>query len=146
MVAARHQARLISIALEGKMTEAGLLAAANGVLHARVRSVAGLEELGGLAGGAGGQELVAPAVDGFEEGQLRAGVGFFAAADDAHLGGPARQLVATRSFPQQGGELDDPGLAGVAGLALWVEDGGPGGGGDQVNGRAFRAPSSQPME
>jgi hypothetical protein len=59
------------------MAEAGLLPVADVVLHARACGRwRGLEELGGFAGCVGGEELVAPPVDGFEQGQLRAGVGF----------------------------------------------------------------------
>lgn len=61
------------------MAQAGVLAGADAVLDPGVWSVAGFEELGGLGGGVGGQELVAPAVAVFEQGQLRAGVGLFAA-------------------------------------------------------------------
>lgn len=41
------------------------------------------------------------------------------------------------SVAQQGGDLDDPCLIAVPRLALAVEDGAPGAGGDQADGRAF---------
>jgi len=111
------------------MTEAGLLAGADAVLDPGVRAVAGLEELGAVGGGAGSQQLVAPPVDLLEQRQLGSGVGFLAAGDDAQVGGPARELVTVGSFPQQGGEFDDTGLIGVAGLSLRVENSLPGAGG-----------------
>jgi len=40
-------------------------------------------------------------------------MGFLAAAEDAQVGRPARQLVAVGMFAQQGGELDNPGFAQV---------------------------------
>ena len=49
------------------MAEAGLFAAADVVLDAGMGAVAGFEELGGAGGGVGGGELVAPAVDLFEQ-------------------------------------------------------------------------------
>jgi hypothetical protein len=73
----------------GQLTEAGLLAGADAVFDSGVGTVAGFEELGGCAGGVGGQELVASPVGLLEQGELRAGVGFFAAGDDAQIGGPA---------------------------------------------------------
>ncbi|MGH3999858.1 MAG: hypothetical protein ACRDTJ_20635 [Pseudonocardiaceae bacterium] len=103
-------------------------------------------ELGGGAGGVGGQELVAPAVVLFQQGQLRAGVGLFAAADDAHIGWPAHQLVTTRSCSEQGGELDDAGFCGVSRLAVCVEDGAQADAGTRLMAVRSRAPSSQPME
>ncbi len=48
------------------MTQASVLAGTDAVLDAGVGSVPGFEELGGLAGGVGSQELVAPAVAVFE--------------------------------------------------------------------------------
>lgn len=50
------------------MAQAGVLAGADAVLDVGVGSVAGLKELGGLSGGVGGRELVAPAVVFFEQG------------------------------------------------------------------------------
>lgn len=44
------------------MTQASVLASADGVLHAGMRSLAGFEELGVGGGGVGGQQLVAPGV------------------------------------------------------------------------------------
>ena len=119
------------------MTQTGVLAGANGVLDAGVRSVAGFEELGVGGGGVGGQKVGAPAVGVFEQRQLRAGVGPFAAADDAHVLGPRGQLVTVGSVAQQVGELNDPGLVELAGLALGVEDGAPGGCGYAEDGLAF---------
>jgi hypothetical protein len=107
------------------VAQAGGLAGADAVLHAGVRAVAGFEELGVGAGGVGGQELVAPPVGGLEQGELRAGLGFFAAGDDAQVSWPARQLVTAWCVAQQGGELDDARFPGVAGLALGVKDSAP---------------------
>jgi len=77
---------------------------------------------------------------------LRAGVGFLAAADDAQVFWPARQLVAVGMFAQQGGELYDTGFVEAPGLAVAVEDGAPGGCGYPADAARSRAPSSQPME
>jgi hypothetical protein len=55
------------------VTQAGLLAGGDAVLDVGMRLVAGLEELGVFARGGGGQQWVAPAVDFFEQGELRAG-------------------------------------------------------------------------
>jgi hypothetical protein len=127
------------------MTKAGVLAAANVVLHAGVWSVTCLEELGGLVGGVGGQELVAPAVDFFEQRQLGARMGFFAAADDAQVGWPVRQLVTVGVFAQQGGELDDPGLGQVTRPSSSRTAAQAGAGTWPMAARS-RAPRSQPME
>lgn len=67
------------------MAQTGLLAGTDVVLDSGVGAVAGLEELGGGGWGVGGHQLVAPAVGGFKQRQLGAGVGFFAAANDAGL-------------------------------------------------------------
>ena len=128
------------------MTQTGILAGADAVLDPGMGSVTGFEELGGCVGGVGGQELVAPAVVFFEQGQLRAGVGFFAAADDAQIGRPVRQLVAMGPFPEQRGELDDPGLGQVAGPAVTVEDDSQAEAGIRSMPLRSRAPNSQPME
>jgi hypothetical protein len=83
--------------------------------------VAGFEELRGPAGCVGGQELLAPPIDLFEQSQLCAGVGFLAAGDDAQVLGSVRQLVTVWSFPEQGGELDHCGLSQVSGCTFGVE-------------------------
>ena len=44
------------------MADTGVLAGADAILHARVRSVAGFEELGLPGRGVGGDQLVAPVV------------------------------------------------------------------------------------
>ncbi len=49
------------------MAQSGLFAAADGVFDAGMRAVAGFEELGAQAWGVGGGELVAPAVELFEQ-------------------------------------------------------------------------------
>jgi hypothetical protein len=74
-------------------------------------------DVGGLAapaGGAFGQvgdpQAVAPAVGGFEEGQLGAGVGPLAAGEDSHRGRPAGELVTGWAVAQQRGQLGDVGL------------------------------------
>lgn len=82
------------------MTQPGLLAGANVVLDAGVRAVTGLEELCAGGRGVGGHQLVAPPVGDFEQGQLGAGVGLFAAADDPQVRGPGRQPVAVGVLAQ----------------------------------------------
>jgi hypothetical protein len=119
------------------VSQAGLFAGADVVFHPGVWSVAGLEELGGGGGCVGGQQLVAPAVEVFEEGQLGAGVGFFAAADDAQVLRSVGQLVTVGPFPQQGGELDESGFVEVTRCSVVIEDGAPGGCGYPVDGGAF---------
>ena len=65
------------------MVEASVFPAADPVLDPGVRAVSCVE-VGELAElGVGGERGVAPAVGLFEQGQLSAGVGAFAAADDA---------------------------------------------------------------
>jgi hypothetical protein len=124
------------------MTKSGLLAGADVVFDPGVGAVAGLEELGGLGGSVGGHEFVAPAVDLFEQRQLRVRVRLLAPADDAHVGWPVRQLVAIGVLPEQGGQLNDPGLGQVAGLAVSVEDSGPDACGTRAMAARSRAPSS----
>lgn len=69
------------------MVQAGLFAAADGVVNAGVRSVTGLEELGGLARSVGTHELVASPVGCFEQGEVGAGVGALARRE---VSGPSR--------------------------------------------------------
>ena len=83
------------------------------VLDAGVDAVGGVD-VGALAppasrrgGQVGDPEGVAPAVGGFEQGQLRARVRAFAAGEDPHRLGPALELVAGRAFAQQPGQLGD---------------------------------------
>ena len=121
MVAATHQAWLSANEVGGQMADAGVLAGADAVLHAGVRSVTGLEELGVPGRGVGGDQLVAPAVGFFHQRQLRPGRGPFAAADDAHVGRPVGQPVPAGGAAQQPGQLGHAGVVGVAGLAAVVE-------------------------
>jgi len=127
------------------MSEARFLAAADAVLDAGVRPVAGLEELSGDAGVLVGGELVAPAVDLFEQGQLRARVGFLPAADDAQIGRPVLQLVTvgcsrssavsstTAALSRPRGDLRRP--------STWSQRGR-----DTADGGAFAGTQVQPME
>ena len=93
MVAATHQAWLIANEVEGKWPMPVFLPVRMLLLHAGVRSMTGLEELGLAGRGVGGDELVAPAVGLFHQRQLRSGRGAFAAADDAHVSWPVGQPV-----------------------------------------------------
>ena len=63
------------------MAESGVFAGADTVFDASVAAVAGLQVLDGSGAdrGVGGDDLVAHAFDGVEQGQLRAGVGAFGA-------------------------------------------------------------------
>ena len=76
--------------------DAAVLGVADPALDAGVGAVPGFEErdLSGL--GVGGDGLVAPAVGVFEQRQLRAGVGMFAADDDPH---PGRTSPCSRGSP-----------------------------------------------
>ena len=76
------------------MLEAGVLAGADVVLDLGVGSVAGFEEGELFARGVGGGEAVALSVGLFEQAQLGAGAGSFAAADDPHVGRPVGGFVA----------------------------------------------------
>jgi hypothetical protein len=73
----------------------------------------------------------------FEQRQLRAGVGFLAAADDAQVNGPALQLVTVGVSAQQRGQLGDGGLGLGAWFAVDVEHAVPGRRGDAADRRAF---------
>ena len=101
------------------MTDAGVLAAADAVLHP-VRAVAGFEEGRLPGGGVGGDQLVAPPVGLLQQRKLRPGTGAFPAADDPHVGLPVRQQVTVDRPAQQAGELDHPGVIEVTGLSLGV--------------------------
>jgi hypothetical protein len=110
MVAVTHRARLISIEAEGQTTKSRLLAGADVVFDPGVGQW--------RASSVGDHELVTPAVDLFDQRQLRARVWLLAPADDAQVGWPVRQLAAIGVLPEQGGQHNDPGLGQVAGLAV----------------------------
>jgi hypothetical protein len=101
MVAARHQARLMSIDVEGRWPRPVSLPVRMLSSTRACGRWRALEELRGLAGCVGGHELVAPSVCLFEERQLGAGVGLFTAGDDPQVGRPVRQLITTGSGPEQ---------------------------------------------
>ena len=69
---------------DGKRPKPVSLPRADAVLDPGVGAVAGFQELDRAAagGGVGGEDLVAHAFDGVEQGQLRAGVRAFAAHDE----------------------------------------------------------------
>jgi len=125
------------------VSQAGGFSGANVVLDAGVRAVAGFEELRGSDRRVGGEQLVALAVEFFEQRQLCAGVGLLAPADDPHVGWPGVQLVTVGSFTQQPGQFGNPGFGQVAGLAAGVQDRVPGAGGYRA--ARSRAPRFQPM-
>jgi hypothetical protein len=108
--------------------------------------VAGLKELGGLAGSVGGHELVAPAVAGFEQGQLRAGVGLsrrqmmrMSAGQRASWSppGPSRSRAVTSTTPASSRFRGWPSGSRTAAQAE---------AGTRSMAVRSRAPSSQPME
>ena len=93
--------------------DAGVLAGADAVFDPGVHAVGGVDagHLTAPVGCAGGQvgdpQGVPPAVCGFEQGQLGAGMWVLAAGKDPHGGGPGGELVPGRALAQQGGQLTD---------------------------------------
>jgi hypothetical protein len=87
-----------------------------------VNAVTRLQEVKLAAGSRGDEQGVAPAVGLFQQRQLSAGTGPFAAADHPYRLGPARELVAAGAVAQQAGQLDDTGVIEAACLALCVGD------------------------
>ena len=106
------------------MTQPGLLTGTDVVFDPGVGAMAGFEELRWCgvcwwpSAGSATRRLPRTVTAG------RRG-GFFAAADDAHIGRPAGQPVAVGMLSQQGGQLHDTGLVGVARRALGVKAGVP---------------------
>ena len=64
-----------------------------------MHTVAGFQALGLPAGGVGGQDLEAVAVDLLEQRRLRAGADRFAADDEPHVLRPVLVLVTTGTVP-----------------------------------------------
>jgi len=95
------------------MSQAGVLAGADGILDAGLDPVGGVDvgvlaqpALGG-GGPVGGPQAIPPAVFGLEQGQLRAGMRPLTAGEDPHRRGPCLQLVPGRPLAQQPGQLGD---------------------------------------
>lgn len=104
--------------------EAGVLAAANAVLHVGVAAVADLKILDGSRPdrGVGGDDLMAQALNGVEQVQLRTGVWAFPAHDQP---GSRREPVQNRRCDEVG-DLDD--LGAVAQVPIGLQRRDPGGG------------------
>src|SRR5207247_6900604 len=100
----------------GELADPGVFPGADAVLHPGVHPVGGVDA-GGLAAPAGGSfgqvgdpQAVPPAVFGFEQGQLGAGVGALAAGEDPHGGGPGGEPGTGPSLPLQWGALGGVGF------------------------------------
>ena len=169
VIEAVSQAALILKSWEGKWP-AGVLPGPDGVLDPGLDPVRGVD-IGVLpqpALGGGGPvrhpQRVPPAVPGFEQGQLGAGMRPLAAREHAHRGGPGLELVPVRSRAQQPGQLGDVGFldpaapvragdvrAGVIGAALAdlpaaVDGELPGRLGHQPQRRLLPLPKAHPTE